>query len=212
MRSTRALLDYPSTPARASSRPGKVRRKRLVPALPAALAPMPAGAEGFRAQRLNSGRPLISKRHFIDAGVPRAGESINGPSVLQIPARLPDDERAAPDASYCLYFAHRQGRYIRLAWAEDVEDPRHLRRGWTAAEPDSQPVEILRPQRPWEGAEADPAPSKPGAGFRLDNALRDPYVLADDGRLLLSYVGGGERASGLAELIPTTAGDEEPVP
>ena len=62
-----------------------------------------------------------------------------------------------------------------------------------------QEADILRPERPWEGAELPVQPSIIGAvGFARE--LRDPFVFADDGRTWMIYAGGGEAALGLAEL------------
>ena len=60
--------------------------------------------------------------------------------------------------------------------------------------------EILRPELPWEGAELPVDASKPGAVEGPVNALRDPGVFEDDGRVYLLYAGAGESAIGLAEL------------
>ncbi len=46
------------------------------------------------------------------------GDNINGPSLIRVPAWL-----EAPLGRYYLYFAHHDGRYIRLAYADDVAGP-----------------------------------------------------------------------------------------
>src|SRR5436305_10406345 len=48
----------------------------------------------------------------------RMGDNINGPSLIRVPARI---ER--PLGRYYLYFAHHDGRYIRLAYADDLHGP-----------------------------------------------------------------------------------------
>jgi hypothetical protein len=63
--------------------------------------------------------PII--RPHMDA---RMGDNINGPSLIRAPDWLPDRR-----GRYCLYFAHHQGRYIRLACADRLEDP------WRTYEP-----------------------------------------------------------------------------
>ena len=48
----------------------------------------------------------------------RMGENINGPSLIRVPEWLPN-----PLGKYYLYFAHHQGTYIRLAFADDLGGP-----------------------------------------------------------------------------------------
>lgn len=54
----------------------------------------------------------------------RMGDNISGPSLIRVPDWL---ER--PLGAYYLYFAHHQGRYIRLAYANQLEGP------WSTHEP-----------------------------------------------------------------------------
>jgi hypothetical protein len=77
---------------------------------------------------------------------------------------------------------------------------------WYAAAPQQSPVEILRAERDWEGASLALRPSRDGIAREPENALRDPFVFSDEGRLYLFYAGGGEQAIGLARLTPLTAG------
>ena len=46
------------------------------------------------------------------------GENINGPSLIRTPDWLPNRL-----GRYYLYFAHHSGKYIRLAYADDLEGP-----------------------------------------------------------------------------------------
>lgn len=46
------------------------------------------------------------------------GANINGPSLIRVPDWLPN-----PLGRYYLYFAHHQGLYIRLAYADRLEGP-----------------------------------------------------------------------------------------
>ena len=48
----------------------------------------------------------------------RMGSNINGPSLIRVPAWLP-----RPLGQYYLYFAHHQGDYIRLAYADRLQGP-----------------------------------------------------------------------------------------
>ena len=69
--------------------------------------------------------PII-RPHMDD----RMGENINGPSLIQVP-----DWIEAPLAKYYLYFAHHQGAYIRLAYADRLEGP------WTTYAPGTLQLE-----------------------------------------------------------------------
>jgi hypothetical protein len=66
----------------------------------------------MRVSRL-AGNPII--RPHMDG---RMGDNINGPSLI----RAPDWVRN-PLGRYYLYFAHHDGRYIRLAFADRLEGP-----------------------------------------------------------------------------------------
>ena len=54
----------------------------------------------------------------------RIGSNINGPSLIRVPDWLPNKL-----GQYYLYFAHHQGQYIRLAYADDLAGP------WTVYRP-----------------------------------------------------------------------------
>jgi hypothetical protein len=63
----------------------------------------------------------------------------------------------------------------------------------------SPPIEVLRPERDYEGAQRPIAPSVKGAATNV-NQLRDPYVFVDNGTVWLFYAIAGESAIALAEL------------
>lgn len=71
----------------------------------------------------------------------RIGHNINGPSLIQAPDWLPD-----PLGRYYLYFAHHQGAFIRLAYANDLAGP------WTVYTPGTLHLE----QTPCHGHIASP--------------------------------------------------------
>jgi len=70
--------------------------------------------------------------------------------------------------------------------------------GWT----DSAPVEVLRPERPWEGADAPLTPSIRSTAYGHVNQLRDPAIFEEDGRVYLLYAVAGESGIAIAELAP----------
>ena len=60
--------------------------------------------------------------------------------------------------------------------------------------------EVLRPERPWEGAGEPVEPSRRGAVHGLVNQLRDPCLLVEPDRTLLLYAAGGESGIGVASV------------
>lgn len=67
---------------------------------------------------------------------------------------------------------------------------------WTA----TSPVEVLRPERAWEGAEAPVVPSVRSTAYGMVNQLRDPAVFEEGGRTYLLYAVGGESGIAIAEI------------
>lgn len=78
---------------------------------------MATARETPRVQRL-AGNPIIHPG--LDSSL---GENINGPSLIRVP-----DWVANPLGRYYLYFAHHDGRYIRLAFSDALEGPWHIHR------------------------------------------------------------------------------------
>jgi hypothetical protein len=69
-------------------------------------------------------------------------------------------------------------------------------RTWRA----SPPFEVLRPERPWEGADLPVEPSQRGSIDVPVNQLRDPAIYQEGGRVYLLYGVAGERGIALARL------------
>ena len=67
---------------------------------------------------------------------------------------------------------------------------------WT----ESPPVEVLRPEHDWEGANAPIVPSIRSVAGGHVNQLRDPAIFEEDGRVWLLYAIAGESGIALAEL------------
>lgn len=65
---------------------------------------------------------------------------------------------------------------------------------------ESEAVEVLRPERSWEGAEAPLERSRRGVVRGHVNQLRDPAVYEENGRTYLLYAVAGESGIGIAEL------------
>ena len=70
---------------------------------------------------------------------------------------------------------------------------------WTGWK-ESEPVEVLRPERLWEGADAPLEPSVRSVAYGHVNQLRDPAVFVEDGLTYLLYAVAGESGIAIAEL------------
>ena len=68
--------------------------------------------------------------------------------------------------------------------------------GWR----DEPPVEIMRPEHAWEGAEAPNLPSVRSTAYGLVNQLRDPAIHEEAGMTWLLYAVGGEAGIAIARL------------
>jgi hypothetical protein len=103
--------------------------------------------------------PII--RPNMDA---RMGDNVNGPSLIRVP-----DWIERPLGRYYLYFAHHDGRYIRLAYADDLHGP------WKTHEPGVLPL----------------------AESHFAGHIASPDVHVDEGyRQIRLYYHGSEHASG----------------
>jgi hypothetical protein len=69
-------------------------------------------------------------------------------------------------------------------------------RGWT----ETAPIELMRPEYDWEGADAPIIPSIRSTAYGHVNQLRDPAILEDSGRLFLFYAVAGEAGIAVAAL------------
>jgi len=66
---------------------------------------------------------------------------------------------------------------------------------------ESSPVEILRPERSWEGADAPLVPSVRSTAYGQVNQLRDPAIFEENGRVYLLYAIAGESGIAIAEVL-----------
>jgi hypothetical protein len=73
----------------------------------------------LRAIRLKN-NPIITPSS--DASLTEKGHgNINGPSLIRVPEWVKN-----PLGKYYLYFAHHQGSFIRLAYADSLDGPWHV--------------------------------------------------------------------------------------
>ena len=70
---------------------------------------------------------------------------------------------------------------------------------WQAWE-ETEAIEILRPERPWEGADAPLDPSVRSTAYGHVNQLRDPAIFEEDGHVYLLYSVAGESGIAIAEV------------
>lgn len=69
---------------------------------------------------------------------------------------------------------------------------------------ESAPVEVLRPERDWEGADAPLRPSVRSTAYGHVNQLRDPAIYEENGRTYLLYAVAGEGGIAIAEVHVNT--------
>ncbi|MEI7808045.1 MAG: hypothetical protein WCJ07_06125 [Verrucomicrobiota bacterium] len=74
----------------------------------------------------------------------------------------------------------------------------------------SAPEEVLRPETEWEGARLPVKESANGAAEGRENALRDPAIFVEDGRVYLLYSVAGESGIAIAECRNIPAAAESP--
>ncbi len=102
----------------------------------------------------------------------------------------------------------RRGDTLSVFWTRVGDEPERiycsdvdLAGDWTQWKA-GEPVEVLRPEFDWEGANAPAAPSYRGAICEEVRQLRDPAIFEDEGRTYLLYAVKGEAGIAVAELLP----------
>ena len=66
---------------------------------------------------------------------------------------------------------------------------------------ESEPGEVMRPEKSWEGALEPLTPSMRSVAYGMVNQLRDPAIYVEDDRIYLLYAIAGESGIAIAELI-----------
>jgi len=77
-----------------------------------------------------------------------------------------------------------------------------LNKDWSDWSP-SEPVEVLRPERAWEGADAQEEPSTRSVAYGKVKQLRDPAIFVEGDRSYLLYAVAGESGIAIAKLTIT---------
>jgi len=101
----------------------------------------------------------------------------------------------------------KRGDILHVFWTRVGDAPERILASTIDLSPDwmswkeSAPVEVLRPERSWEGADLPITPSYRSAINVPANQLRDPAVFEESGRTYLAYAVKGEGGLGIAELF-----------
>ncbi len=170
----------------------------------------------FVVTRMSNGEPIVTEAMFQALGAgKREGKNMNGPSAIRIPDWIPPTNRADPTAVYYLYFAHHQGKYVRMAWAAEINGPWALYDVGDSVEMGNRGVLDL-------GGKPMPI----GNGIVLaDNHIASPNAHVDNAnqRIILYFHSGsrtsvdGEKIEGQKSFVATSdyglefAGQVEPV-
>lgn len=99
-----------------------------------------------------------------------------------------------------------RGDTLHVFWTRVGDAPERIYASTVDLRPDwqrwraSAPVEVLRPERNWEGADLPVRPSHRSAINTEVNQLRDPAIFEEHGRTYLLYAVKGERGIAIGEL------------
>ena len=101
----------------------------------------------------------------------------------------------------------KRGETLYVFWTQVGHVPERilvstirLARDWTHWS-ESAPVEVLRPERTWEGADAPLERSLRSTAYGRVNQLRDPAIFEENGRTFLLYAVAGESGIAIAEVL-----------
>lgn len=101
----------------------------------------------------------------------------------------------------------QRARWLWVFWTEVGEAPERillsridLSSDWHNWR-DSEPVEVLHPERSWEGADAPLVPSVRSTAYGHVNQLRDPAIFEEGDQTFLLYAVAGESGIAIAELL-----------
>ena len=100
----------------------------------------------------------------------------------------------------------QRGNTLFVFWTQAGDVPEHVKlstldlsgdwSGWS----ETPGVEVLRPEHPWEGADAPLEPSVRSTAYGHVHQLRDPAIFEEDGRVFLLYAVAGESGIAIAEV------------
>ena len=109
-----------------------------------------------------------------------------------------------PDMRHCALL--KRGDVLHVFWTQVGHAPERillstidLAPPWTQWQ-ETGKWEVLRPERPWEGAGQPLEPSIRSVAYDPVNQLRDPAIFEEDGRVFLLYAVAGESGIAIAEI------------
>ncbi|MDA0205810.1 MAG: hypothetical protein O3A53_17785 [Acidobacteria bacterium] len=109
-----------------------------------------------------------------------------------------------PDMRHCALL--KRGDTLHVFWTQVGEAPERillstidLSLPWTEWK-ETPGVEVLRPERDWEGADRPIAPSIRSVAYERVNQLRDPAIFEEDGKVYLLYAVAGENGIAIAQV------------
>lgn len=100
----------------------------------------------------------------------------------------------------------QRGDTLHVFWTQVGDAPEHVKLSTIDLSGDwmtwseTPGVEVLRPERDWEGADAPLEPSVRSTAYGHVNQLRDPAIFEEDGRTFLFYAVAGESGIAIAEV------------
>jgi len=110
-----------------------------------------------------------------------------------------------PNMRHCALL--KRGDMLYVFWTQVGDAPESillstidLSKPWMEWE-ETEPVEVLRPEKDWEGANQPIEPSIRSVAYGPVNQLRDPAIYEEDGRIFLLYAVAGEAGVAIAEVF-----------
>lgn len=99
-----------------------------------------------------------------------------------------------------------RGNTLYIFWTQVGDAPENIKLStvdlteeWTSWS-ETKAVEILRPEKSWEGAGAAVEPSVRSTAYGVVNQLRDPAIFSEGNQTYLLYTVGGEAGIAISEL------------
>lgn len=109
-----------------------------------------------------------------------------------------------PDMRHCAVIV--RGSTLWVFWTQVGDVPEHIKvstvdldRDWNEWR-ETQGVEVLRPEREWEGADAPLLPSVRSTAYGMVNQLRDPAIYVEGEDVYLLYAVAGESGIAIAKV------------
>ncbi len=100
-----------------------------------------------------------------------------------------------------------RGTQLYVFWTQVGEAPERILLSTIDLTPDwsawreSDPIEVLRPERDWEGADVPLEPSIRSTAYGHVNQLRDPAIFEENGDVFLLYAVAGESGIAIAQVF-----------